>query len=137
MDVLIRDGRVNYDASCRVLQAAKHSSELFAYISVQSLTNVAYYYTKHGVTDPNRFLLPMRAILSYVNLRTISEQNAYNAMAGTFSDFEDELQLQCAIDSDCAYFITGDRKVIDSQPFKLIKAIHPVEFLTLAAKTGA
>ena len=134
MDVFVRDNRMNYSASARVLDAAKNNSNLYAYISVQSVTDVAYYYTKRGVTDPSTFIAPLKSVLSYVRLRTVSEQDVYNAIAGSFSDFEDDLLLQCEIDSDCAYFITGDQKIIQNQPYKLIKAIHPTDFLALASR---
>lgn len=134
MDYLIRDGRPNYAATMSILYAARTNPDIVAYTSVQSISDTAFYFTKKGLTSDEWFLQPVKSLLTYVRLRTVSEQDAYNAMAGSFSDFEDELQLQCAIDADCVYFITGDHKIINTQPFKLIKAIHPADFLSLAAR---
>lgn len=134
MDYLIRDGRPNYAATMSILYAARTNPDIVAYTSVQSISDTAFYFTKKGLTSDEWFLQPVKSLLTYVRLRTISEQDAYTAVAGSFSDFEDELQLKCAIDAECVYFITGDHKIISSQPFKLIKAIHPADFLSLAAR---
>lgn len=134
LDVLVKENRPNYEYSRKIMDAARTTSDLAAYISVQSISDCAYYYTKKGKTDVIKYILPLRNILSFIRLRTTLEQSAYDALAGTFPDLEDEMQLRCAIDAECAYFITGDREILDHQPFKLIKAIHPAEFLAIAAR---
>ena len=134
MDYLLRENRPNYNVSMRVLYAARCNPDIIAYTSVQSLTDAAFFFTKKSMTSSEWFLQPVKDLLSYVRLRNISEQDAYNAMSGNFSDFEDDLQLQCAIDAECVYFITGDQKILQNQPYKLITAIHPADFLARAAR---
>lgn len=134
LDFIIQQQRPNHDASSRILYFAKDNPDLVVYCSVQSISDAAYYFTKKGITDSDRFLLPMKSLLSFLRPRRVSEQDLYDSLRGLFDDFEDELLLRSAIEADCAYFITGDQRIIDTQPFNSIKAIHPAEFLALAAR---
>ena len=133
MDYLVQVGRPNCEATNQLLSAIKQHPWLVAYISVQSLTDCAFFFTKKSMTSNDYYLSPIRSLISFVRLRPMMEQNAYEALSGEFSDFEDEMQLRCAIDAECAYFITGDKEILEHQPFKLIKAMHPAEFLAIAA----
>ena len=134
LDVLIREGRLNYDSSLRVLNAAKLNSGINAFVSVQSLTDVAYVFTGKAGTDPADFYEPVKKLLSFMNLHTISAECAIASLDRLFPDFEDELQLRCAMEIPCTYFITGDRSILDKQPFSNITAIHPADFLSMAQK---
>ena len=134
MDFLICTGRPNYEASTRIISEVKNNPEIAAYAAVQSITDCSFYFTKKGVTSSPYFLEPISKLLSFVRLKPNSDQNVYECLINSFSDFEDEMLLRCAIDNDCVYFITADQKILDSQPFPLITAIHPAEFLAKAAR---
>ena len=135
MDFLVREGRPNYVASSRILYEATGNPEVATYCSVQSITDCAYYFTKKGVTDVHLFIERIKNLLTFIRVKSPSEQLVYETLTHAFPDFEDEMLLRCAIENDCAYFITGDQRILDNQPFpSLIKSIHPADFLAKAAK---
>lgn len=133
MDYLVGSCRPNYEASARLLAEVKNNPDISAFVSVQSITDCSYFFTKKSITSNDFFLEPVRKILALVRLRAHSDHNVYECFSRSFTDFEDEMLLRSAIDNDCAYFITGDQKILEKQPFPLIKAIHPADFLAKAA----
>lgn len=134
LDVLI-EGRIHRDASLKIVNAAKHNPDLTAFVSVQSMTDIAFVFTNKKKTDKQKFHAPLKEMLSFLTLTTISTRASGESLNGDFPDFEDEEQLRCALEENCSYFITSDRQILDTNPFD-IKAVHPRDFLAMASKTG-
>ena len=134
LDVLI-EGRLHREASLKIVNAAKNNPDLSAFVSVQSLTDIAFIFTHKKKTDTLKFHAPLKELLSFLTLTTISTKAFGESLNGEFPDFEDEEQLRCALEENCSYFITSDRQILDTNPFD-IKAVHPHDFLAMASKTG-
>lgn len=134
LDVLICNGRNNREASLRIIDAARANNELNAFVSTQSLSDAAYLFTKSKKTDNKRFYKPVSKLLVFINLASVNPSHATLALDGLFPDYEDEVQLRCAIDAKCSFFITSDKQILERQPFDQIKAIHPAVFLELASR---
>ena len=134
LDVLI-EGRIHRDASLKIVNAAKNNPDLSAFVSVQSLTDIAFIFTHKKKTDTLKFHAPLKELLSFLTLTTISTKAFGESLNGEFPDFEDDEQLRCALEENCSYFITSDRQILDTNPFD-IKAVHPRDFLAMASKTG-
>ena len=132
LDVLL-EGRIHRDASLKIVNAAKNNPDLTAFVSVQSLSDIAYVFTHNKKTDKQKFYLPVGKLLSFLNLTTVSTKAAEESIQGVFPDYEDEEQLRCAMESHCTYFITGDKQILGKSPFD-IKTIHPSLFLEQASK---
>ena len=133
-DYLFGPARTNFHKSIHILNAACNR-EIDTVISVQTITDAAYIYTERGKYRQDDFRQRMEVLCSFVELTTISPESARQSLKGAFTDFEDEAQLRCAMEADCAYFITADQRILESQPFgEDIIAIHPAVFLELASK---
>lgn len=134
LDVLL-EGRIHRDASLKIVNAAKNNPDLTAFVSVQSLSDIAFVFTNKKKTDQQKFHVPLKEMLAFLTLTTISTKASGESLKGDFPDFEDEEQLRCALEENCSYFITGDRQILEMNPFD-IKAVHPRDFLAMASKTG-
>ena len=52
----------------------------------------------------------IRFILSIATIASISENDIKAALRSDINDFEDAAQLSCAVDSECDFLISSDRK---------------------------
>lgn len=135
MDVLVGASRENYEYSLRILNAIKKNPGLFGIFSVQSLTDIAYSLTKYGPEKRKRFYEQAKELLKILILVTIRPTNANEAIWTEPSDFEDHEQILCAEDNDCAWFITGDKKLLENYQNlpERISVISPKAFIEIAS----
>lgn len=135
MDVFVGPERENYDDSVRILDAINKHPDLVGVVSVQSLTDIAYTFTKYGAANRRQFYSQVRFLLQFLKLVTLSPANATDALRLEPQDFEDQEQLLCAEDNLCAWFITGDHKLIDSQESAGgVPVVSPGRFLELVSQ---
>lgn len=50
------------------------------------------------------------------------------SLQGPTSDLEDNIQLHCAAEADCNYFLTADEKLLSMKFFGKTKILPPAEF---------
>lgn len=61
----------------------------------------------------------------FFDIFMISDEVMRLAMDGPTSDFEDNLQLGCAIENDCDVFLTNDKKLLNLASFGNMKILSP------------
>lgn len=90
-------------------------------ICVLSLHILAYV-GKYKLPDDNFSRLP-----EFLDILMISEEVMQFSMEGPTSDYEDNLQLHCAIGHDCDVFLTNDKKLLKLAFFGKMKIMSPDE----------
>jgi hypothetical protein len=69
---------------------------------------------------------------SICNVVSISSDNITKAIdSGCTDDLEDALQIQCAVESDCDYFVTRDLELFKGSPIPAVLPHDLVEKLAL------
>ena len=93
--------------------------KLNLHIAAHSLTNLFYVLRKDfSAAERNTLLLNLCAICK---VEPVSGGSIEKAIAsGYASDLEDALQIQCAAECDCDYFITRDKDLFDKCPVKTL-----------------
>lgn len=135
IDILVGPERENYGYSTRVLNTIAKNDGLKGIISVQTLTDIAYILTKGGEEGRQKFYTQAEKLLKILALTTIQPEEATKALEDSPRDFEDHEQILCAEKNACAYFITGDKKLLTEYNEKGgIPAIEPGLFLQIIRK---
>ena len=100
------------------------------YIAAHSLTNLFYALRKSfSVAERNQVI---RLLCSLCNVRPVSDDNIIKAIdSGYTTDLEDALQIQCAVESDCDYFITRDHELFDKCPVRTLLPHELIRELSL------
>jgi predicted nucleic acid-binding protein len=88
-------------------------------ICILSLHILAYV-GKYRLPDEN-----FSGLLDFLDVFLISEEVMKSSMDGPTSDYEDNLQLNCAVENDCDVFITSDKKLLKLSFFGKMKIISP------------
>lgn len=95
------------------------------HIAAHSLTNM-YYILRTALSEEERKQL----ILNYCatcKIESINRDRIECAIDNGYAkDLEDALQIQCAIESNCDYFVTRDRELFKKCP---IKTLFPHELI--------
>lgn len=104
--------------------------KLTLFIAAHSLTNIFYALRKSfSVAERN---LIIRNLCALCTVQTVSAENIIKAIdSGYTSDLEDALQIQCAIESDCDYFITRDQELFESCPVRTLLPHELIHELSL------
>jgi predicted nucleic acid-binding protein len=105
------------------------TKQIKGYVSAQSIIN-AFYILRSDFTFSERKAV-IRGFYYMVTICNVSGDMVLNALEDeTFSDFEDCVQMQCAISVNADFIITRNTKdFINSK----IKAVTPAEFLGLVS----
>ena len=104
--------------------------KLTLFIAAHSLTNIFYALRKSfSVAERNQIILNFCALCT---VQAVSSENIIKAIdSGYTSDLEDALQIQCAIESDCDYFITRDQELFESCPVRTLLPHELIHELSL------
>lgn len=113
-----------YEASYDVLSLCA-SKKIKGYIALHSVSNIFYILRKNYSAENRRRLL--LGILKFLQVANISHENTLHALKrNDFTDFEDCLQDECAMQNNADYIITRNTDdFLNSQ----IPAITPSDFL--------
>ena len=99
-------------------------------IAAHSIVNMAYLLRKNLTLSEFKELI--LSLSEFIKIESIDIEKIFRAIEDKdFKDFEDCLQLQCAIDFNADYIVT--RNVADFKSSK-IPAITPQDFLNLYAE---
>ena len=99
-------------------------------IAAHSIVNMAYLLRKNLTLSEFKELI--LSLSEFIKIESIDIEKIFRAIEDKdFTDFEDCLQLQCAIDFNADYIVT--RNVADFKSSK-IPAITPQDFLNLYAE---
>lgn len=104
--------------------------KLSLHIAAHSLTNLFYVLRKEfTAAERNLIVLNLRALCK---VAPVSGENIEKAIAsGYSSDLEDALQILCAIESDCDYFITQDHELFGKCPVRTMLPHELIRELSL------
>lgn len=106
------------------------ASAVSIYIAAHSLTNLYYSVRKdlsHGERD-----LTLLNLCAICNVLPVSGKNIEKAITAKYSrDVEDSLQIQCALDAGCDYFVTRDRELFKKSPVKTLLPHELIKELSL------
>lgn len=95
------------------------------YIAAHSLTNIFYVLRKEFPIEERKQVISL--LCSICNVVSISSENITKAIdSGITDDLEDALQIQCAVESDCDFFVTRDLELFDGSP---VPAVLPHELV--------
>lgn len=113
-----------YEASNNVLSLCA-SKKINGCIALHSVSNIFYILRKHYSAENRRRLL--LGILDFLQIANAEHENVRHALErNDFSDFEDCLQDECAVQNNAEYIITRN---IDDFVNSNIPAITPADFL--------
>lgn len=100
-----------------------HSHQLF----VSALTcHILYYVNKIKVPD-----LATISFISDFNLINLGSKIINVSMQGPTNDMEDNIQLHSAVDADCDYFLTNDKKLLRLGYFGKTRILNSLAKLVL------
>ena len=104
--------------------------KLSLHIAAHSLTNLFYVLRKEfTAAERNMIVLNLRALCK---VAPVSGENIEKAIAsGYSSDLEDALQILCAVESDCDYFITQDHALFGKCPVRTMLPHELIRELSL------
>lgn len=89
------------------------------HIAAHSLTNSYHILRKeYSAAEWNQIILNLCALCKVL---PVSGENIEKAITAGFStDLEDSLQIQCAVDSNCDYFVTCDSNLLSECPVRTV-----------------
>ncbi|MCI9082269.1 MAG: PIN domain-containing protein [Lachnospiraceae bacterium] len=113
-----------YESSNDVLLCCA-SKKITGYIALHSVSNIFYILRKqYSAEDRRRLIL---GILDFLQVATAKHENVRHALErNDFSDFEDCLQDECALENHADYIITRNT---DDFKNSRIPALTPADFL--------
>ncbi|MBR3126465.1 MAG: PIN domain-containing protein [Mogibacterium sp.] len=96
------------------------------HIAAHSLTNIFYALRKSfSVAERNQII---QLLCALCNVQPVSSENIIKAIdSGFTTDLEDALQIQCAVESDCDYFVTRDQELFEKCP---VRTLLPHELIS-------
>lgn len=113
-----------YRASYDVLSCCA-SQKISGYIALHSVSNIFFILRKHYSTEDRKRLI--LGILDFLRVANASHENVRHALErNDFSDLEDCLQDECAMENNADYIIT--RNVADFKRSN-VPALTPDDFL--------
>lgn len=123
MDYLAK--RSPYSDDAEVILNACTDNKLSGCIAAHSISNLFYILRKAYSVDERKKIL--RVLCTLFEVIEIDKNKMILALDNKeFEDFEDCLQLQCALDHKADYIITRNLKDFTSSP---IECIEPAEFI--------
>ena len=116
--------------ACEILIEASLDNKVVLVIAAHSLTNM-FYITRKSFPTAERLQM-IRSICGICKTHPVSGTTIEKAIASGYStDLEDALQIQCAIESDCDYFITRDKDLFEKCPIRILFPNELVRELSL------
>lgn len=113
-----------YEASSEILSLCA-AGKIKGCIAMHSVSNIFYILRKHYSAENRRRLL--LGILDFLRIADVDHENVRHALERRdFSDFEDCLQDECAMQHHADYIITRN---IDDFSHSNVPAVTPMDFL--------
>ena len=108
LDILDRT-REDHDKALMLLSAAQKGA-IKVVATTQSIVDAAYVRTQTGKASLSDFRRVMAALCDIIAICPVSGMAIEDANASAVPDYEDAVQLSCAICEECEAIITRDRK---------------------------
>ena len=117
-----------YNASSQLL-AAVESGKVKGFISANSITTLFYLIRKDTSTSQARAVITN--LLQILRVSAVDQETIEKALNLDYRDYEDAVQMICALQSKADFLITRNTK--DYQP-ALLPVMQPVDFLNTLTK---
>ena len=121
---ILQAERESHDYSTAILQAVR-VSPLTAGISTQSVVDASYVFTQGSKAPVSAFKKVIDLLGSIVDILSIEREDIEAANFGAINDYEDAVQVACALRNGCDAIITNDHKF---QNYSQITCYTPKEF---------
>ena len=108
---IIQAERESHEYSTAILQAVR-VSPLTACISTQSIVDASYVFSQGAKAPISEFKKAIELFGSIVDILGVELEDIETANHGDLEDYEDAVQLSCAIRHGCDALITNDRKLL-------------------------
>ena len=106
---LLMKSRFGHEAAIAILQVAR-CGDISACLTTQSIVDAAYIQTQRLKAPAPAFKEAVRLIGSIVELLPILPEDIEWANRSEIDDYEDAVQLSCALRSGCDVIVTSDKK---------------------------
>lgn len=111
-------------SASKIILAMAENNIIIGAISSNCVANIYYILRKAGGNSQARKFIS--TIVKYITVITIDHKNVLDALKSKFSDFEDALQHDSAIEHQCEYIITRN---IEDYKNAEIPVLLPEEFI--------
>ena len=119
--------REPYASEARIIMSKCADREVIGYLAAHSIPNLFYILRKKYSPKERRALI--RNLCDIFRISEINQAKIISAVENEmFSDFEDCLQEECAVEAMADYIVTRN---LDDYKTSRIKAIEPSEFVKL------
>lgn len=119
--------REPYASEARIIMSKCADREVIGYLAAHSIPNLFYILRKKYSPKERRALI--RNLCDIFRISEINQAKIISAVENEmFSDFEDCLQEECAVETMADYIVTRN---LDDYKTSRIKAIEPSEFVKL------
>ena len=106
------------------------NEDIDLHIAAHSLTNIFYVLRKECSAEERRQII--LNLCSLCRVESVSDEKIEKAItAGFTGDLEDALQIQCAVDSGCDYFVTRDLELFEKSPVRTVLPHSLIQELSL------
>lgn len=102
------DRRENFEKAHCLLQAIK-DKQIKAVISTQAIVDSAYLYTGPMKRSVPVFRLFVDKLFSFISVCEVTQSDIGFANKSSIPDYEDAVQVSCALRSGCDTILSGDR----------------------------
>lgn len=125
LDVLLNRER-HFKSSKLIMDVILLDSEVDGFLSETSISNIVYIAKRAKLSDRKvqKFLLE---ILSFYNISHPSKATIIHTIKSGHKDLEDSLQIAGAIEDECEYLITRDKKDFIGQ--NELEVLTPSKFI--------
>jgi predicted nucleic acid-binding protein len=114
-----------YDMSARLL-AAVETGQVKGFVASHSITTLFYLIRKDRSTAEAR--VTITNLLQFIRIASVDQNTIEQALNLDYRDFEDAVQMVCALQCKADYLLTRNSK--DYQP-PLLPILQPVDFLAM------
>jgi predicted nucleic acid-binding protein len=114
-----------YEHSARMLAYAE-MGKIQGWVAAHSMTTLFYLVAKNQSAEMAR--LTLSGLLQFLSIAAVDQSVIEQAMNLAYRDFEDAVQMMCAVQNKVDYLVT--RNVRDFQP-ALLSVIQPVDLAAL------
>ena len=111
-------------SASKIILAMAENNIIIGAISSNCVANIYYILRKAGGNSQARKFIS--TIVQYITVITIDHKNVLDALKSKFSDFEDALQHDSAVEHQCEYIITRN---IEDYKNAEIPVLLPEEFI--------
>jgi predicted nucleic acid-binding protein len=126
LDVLLP--RQPFDRAAAAIWSLADSKSLNAIVSALTLSNI--YYISRKALGHDRAMQAIEAITRTFAIASVDARTVSDALASNMPDFEDALQIFCAVHAGATHIVTRDLKDFSASPLPVLTPAQLLASLT-------